>query len=191
MVTFHISINSFEGIDGFHTLRVISKGYNGCPQWREYSVQLFRIINVLQVMTTTLTPQNQIAGDSTLDNLLECCKDVLRGQQGSAGLKNGPGRGKKLRSNSVGARRRRRAFRYKKRRSNVNEVGGMINTQKPKGRNRTNNGGTLDEGHDKKDQPTGYEKAKFEVKDRCAGKPRKKGAERLFRKREKLQYSSH
>ena len=25
MVTFHISINSFEGIDGFHTLRVISK----------------------------------------------------------------------------------------------------------------------------------------------------------------------
>ena len=105
-------------------------------------------------MTTTLTPQ--IAGDSALDNLLECYKDVLRGQQGSAGLKNGPERGKKLRSNSVGARRRRRAFRYKKRRSNVNEVGGMINTQKPKGRNRSINGGTLDEVRDKKDMPTGY-----------------------------------
>ena len=67
----------------------------------------------------------------------------------------------------------------------------MINTKKLKGRNITINGGTLDEGHDKKDKLAGSEREKFEVKDRCVVNPRKKGAERLFRKREKLQYSSH
>lgn len=117
---------------------------------------------------------------------------MLRGPQGSAGLKNRPERGKKLRLNSVGAQKEKKSIQIQKEaRANVNEVGGMIDTQKPKGRNITINGGTLDEGHDKKDKPAGSEKVKFEVKDRCVVKPRKKCAERLIRKREKLQYSSH
>ncbi|KAH8490618.1 hypothetical protein H0E87_022958 [Populus deltoides] len=51
----------------------------------------------------------------------------------------------------------------------------MINTQKLKGRNRTINGGTLDEGHDKKSKPAGSKKENFEIKNRCVVKPRKKG----------------
>lgn len=153
------------------------------------SISSMRLINgiktILQVMTTTLTPQ--IGGDSALDNLLECYKDVLRGPQGFVGLKNKPERGKKLRSNSVGAQKKKKGIHIQKEaRAIVNEVGGMINTQKIKGRNRTINGGTLDEGHDKKSKLAGSKKENFKIKNRCVVKPRKKGAERLFRKREKL-----
>ncbi|KAF9670972.1 hypothetical protein SADUNF_Sadunf13G0124600 [Salix dunnii] len=91
----------------------------------------------------------------------EECIDTVN-CEGSADLKNEPERGKKLRLDSVGAQKEK------------------------KGRNRTINGGTLDEGHDKKDKPAGSEKAKFEGKDQCVVKPRKKRAERLFMRRARV-----
>ncbi|CAK7323474.1 unnamed protein product [Dovyalis caffra] len=90
----------------------------------------------------------------------EKCIDTVD-REGSAGLKNGSKGGKKLHSNSVVAQKEKGTQ--------------MMGT--------TNIGTSVEEEHDKKDKSAGSEKPKFEDKDQCVVEPRKKRAERLFKKR--------